>query len=219
MDIRDIYKRYVALENSKAPTKPLKEASMNISMNGQTAAEVAELVGILKNAGMPDAGPVADMHVDMPMAHDAMHTDIDSHNSPCGEEVEEATDNEQKYMEILKNLLSKPVKSSAEFRDYMDAEFEKDRGFMKWLGSGPGARTPQGKYAIDLYYSNNEEVEEDEWDNSPDENYKDDNFMVHDMGNDMHRKKDRRAIRTVDPALESTLKTDLKANWQNYKNK
>ena len=148
MNIRDIYKSYVALENSKAPTKPLKEASMNISMNGQTAAEVAELVGILKNAGMPNAQPVADMHVDMPMAHDAMHTDIDSHDSPCGEEVEE-----------------------------------------------------------------------DEWDNSPDENYKDDNFMVHDMGDDLHRKKDRRAIRTVDPALESTLKQDLKADWQDYKNK
>lgn len=147
MDIRDIYKTYRALEDDKMPKKTtVKEASMNISMNGQNAAEVAELVGILKNAGMPNAGPVADMHVDMPMAHDAMHTDIDSHNdSPCG------------------------------------------------MGE--------------------DEVEEDERyqaSTSPDEEYKDDNFMIHDMGDDLHRKKDRRAIRTVDPALESTLKSELR---------
>ena len=33
------------------------EASMNISMNGESVAEVKELIGIPKNAGMPDVGP------------------------------------------------------------------------------------------------------------------------------------------------------------------
>ena len=39
--------------------KAIKEASMNISINGDSAAEVAELAGILKNAGMHDAKPVS----------------------------------------------------------------------------------------------------------------------------------------------------------------
>lgn len=43
----------------------------------------------------------------------------------------------------------------------------------------------------------------DEWDNSPDAEYKDDDFMTKDMGTDMHRKKHRKAIRAKDPAMEA----------------
>ena len=54
-------------------TKKLNEASMNISMNGDNAAEVSELIGILKNAGMPNAGPASDMMPTMKMdPHDDM---------------------------------------------------------------------------------------------------------------------------------------------------
>ena len=82
--------------------KAIKEASMNISINGDSAAEVAELAGILKNAGMHDAKPVSDI---MPHAHDG-HDDMVSSmrlmdqpspdDSPCGmdeEGVEEDWDN------------------------------------------------------------------------------------------------------------------------------
>ena len=316
-------------------TKKINEgASMNITADN--ASELAELLNILKNAGMPNAAPVADMHIDMPMAHDAMHTDIDSHkqgpmpcatcggdhgeDTPCGggedwdnapdegysdmmdiiklsggpnsnknpgdirvkdprqndEAVAEATlpfdrsmfqnpeykawsrvygddpeaaekipgheeflkmrqantarqdmagelmkANEPKYMEILKNLLRIPVKSSAEFRDYMDAEFEKDDGFRFWLGSGPGKDTPQGKYAIDLYYSNNEEVEEDGWDNSPDEEYKDDDYMYQSGG--IHKKKKSHppvAGGDNPMALENSIKAQLyKALEEKLQNK
>lgn len=47
----------------------VNEASMNISMNGADAKEVAELIGILKNAGV-------ETHVDMPLSHSS----IDSHD-------------------------------------------------------------------------------------------------------------------------------------------
>jgi len=81
--------------------KAIEEASMNISINGDSAAEVAELAGILKNAGMHDAKPVSDI---MPHAHDG-HDDMMSKmamvsepemDSPCGmdeEGVEEDWDN------------------------------------------------------------------------------------------------------------------------------
>ena len=64
------------MSNSKEynMSKKLNEASMNISMNGENAAEVSELIGILKNAGMPDASPVSsDMMPTMKMdPHDDM---------------------------------------------------------------------------------------------------------------------------------------------------
>ena len=85
--------------------KAIKEASMNISINGDSAAEVAELAGILKNAGMHDAKPVSDI-----MAPPIDHGHMDGHDdmvskmrmmdepapddSPCGmgeEGVEEAS--------------------------------------------------------------------------------------------------------------------------------
>jgi|13_taG_2_1085334.scaffolds.fasta_scaffold00781_3 hypothetical protein len=82
--------------------KAIKEASMNISINGDSAAEVAELAGILKNAGMHDAKPVSNI---IPHAHDG-HDDMVStmkmldepapDDSPCGmgeEGVEEDWDN------------------------------------------------------------------------------------------------------------------------------
>ena len=86
--------------------KAIKEASMNISINGDSAAEVAELAGILKNAGMPNAEPVSDImapptdhgHMD---GHDDMVSKMrlmepPSSDSPCGmdeEGVEEDWDN------------------------------------------------------------------------------------------------------------------------------
>ena len=52
-------------------TKKVNEAaSMNISMNGDNSAEVAELVALLRNAGMEKAEPVSDM----PMYKDNMMT-------------------------------------------------------------------------------------------------------------------------------------------------
>ena len=70
-------------------SKQLNEASMNISMNGDSAAEVAELVGILKNAGMSDAMPVSkmDMYKDPHDDMKSMMQKVDgppAPESPCG---------------------------------------------------------------------------------------------------------------------------------------
>ena len=75
--------------------KQINEASMNISMNGENAAEVSELIGILKNACMPDAGPVSDMLPKMgdkpAMAMDP-HDDMKMHMSTCGMGEEDDVD-------------------------------------------------------------------------------------------------------------------------------
>ena len=77
----------------------MNEASMNISMNGNDATEVAELVKLLQNAGMPQAGPVADIPMppskQLPTPHDhdshdnmkAMMTLMGGEeDAPCGED-------------------------------------------------------------------------------------------------------------------------------------
>ena len=77
------------------PNESVNEASMNISMNGASSAEVAELMGILKNAGMPDAAEVAHMHMPMP---EPESSGCGCGESPCGcmgeESVEEEYENE-----------------------------------------------------------------------------------------------------------------------------
>lgn len=51
-----------------------------------------------------------------------------------------------------------------------------------------------------------EDVDEAEWDNSPDEEYKDTKYMTKDLAGGLNRPKPRKALRVKDPALE-----DIKA--------
>ena len=139
-----------ALKDKKK--KPVDEATLPFDISMTKDPEFRAWLKVYINQGLEDAEkiPGHEKFLKIQQAWNAK-SDMDA-------EIEKA--NEPKYMEILKNLLSRPVKSSEEFRDYMDAEFEKDNGFRKWLGSGPGAQTPQGKYAIDLYYRKDEAVGE-----------------------------------------------------------
>tara|TARA_A100001035_G_scaffold66157_1_gene50505 strand:+ start:5217 stop:7817 length:2601 start_codon:yes stop_codon:yes gene_type:complete len=82
-------------DNNMTNKTKLSEASMNISMNGENAAEVSELIGILKNAGMPDAGPVSDMLPkmgDKPAVAMDPHDDMKMHMSTCGMGEEDDVD-------------------------------------------------------------------------------------------------------------------------------
>lgn len=109
--------------------KMINEASMNVSMTGNTSQEVAELMALLRNAGMEDAKPVASMGMfqpePSPCGCGAMHAD----GSSCGESVEE------------------------------------------------------------------------EWVNSPDEEYQDDSYMLNDLSGGINRKKDIAAIKVKDPSV------------------
>lgn len=90
--------QFASKDNNMNKNK-INEASMNISMNGNDASEVADLVKLLQNAGMPQAGPVSDILMPMPKALPTPH-DHDSHDNmksmmtlmsepddaPCGED-------------------------------------------------------------------------------------------------------------------------------------
>jgi len=90
--------QFASKDNNMNKNK-INEASMNISMNGNDASEVADLVKLLQNAGMPQAGPVSDIPMPMPKALPTPH-DHDSHDNmksmmtlmsepddaPCGED-------------------------------------------------------------------------------------------------------------------------------------
>ena len=124
----------------------LKEASMNISMTGNTSSEVLELMAILKNAGLDTAHLVTDMDINQPMPDEGDHmcpacAAAHSMDTPCGEAVEE------------------------------------------------------------------------EYVNSPDEEYQDDSYMLQDLSGGLNRKKERAAQRVKDPAI--AFETKLKAILQN----
>ena len=100
---RDARERGVQVaEKEENMKKSVNEASMNISMNGNSAAEVAELIGILKNAGIEqhshsDDTPAmsVDRHDDM-VSKMSMMDEPAPDASPCGMEeegVEEDWDN------------------------------------------------------------------------------------------------------------------------------
>ena len=130
-------------------TKKVNEAaSMNISMSGDNAGEVSELVSILRNAGMQDAKPVTpDMMPPMAktisMVDEPPMMDKPEGPSPCG------------------------------------------------MGE--------------------DEVEEAEWDNSPDEEYKDDDYMNNDIAGGLNRPKDKGALRAKDPAIHNEEVAKYKA--------
>jgi hypothetical protein len=82
-------------------SKNINEASMNISMNAADASEIADLLNVLKNAGVA-AG--VEKPMDMPMGHADGHDDMVSkmkmmdepEEAPCGMDEEE-TDVEEEY--------------------------------------------------------------------------------------------------------------------------
>jgi len=159
-----------------------ESASMNISMSGDNAGEVGELLKILKNAGMPNAAPVGAM--DMPM--DAPVSAI-----PGGAGIDLDRDgNNDMEVGPMDHDHSMPDESPC-------GSDESGMGDMKRLA---GLQ---------------DDVEEDGWDNSPDEEYKDDNYMYQSGG--MHKKK-KAYPATQDGdnpmALETSIKERLWAALQ-----
>lgn len=121
----------------------LKEASMNISMNGQNASEIGELMRIMQLAGAPNAAPVMSMDAPEPLH---IHNDEDEPCPICGKV------------------------------------------------HGPEAPTPCGM---------GEEIVGEDWDNSPNEEYKDHNYMVKDISGGINRQKPKGSERAKDPKVES----------------
>ena len=123
-------------------TKKVNEAaSMNISMTGDNSTEVADLVALLRNAGMEKAEPVNDM----PMYKD-------------------------KHDDMVSKI------------QMMDPKGPMDSPSPCGMG---------------------EEDVGEEWDNSPDEEYKDDDYMTRDIAGGLNRPKPPGALRAKDPAIHN----------------
>ena len=139
--------------NNRRNSRKMNEASMNISMNGSTAAEVAELVAILKNAGMDHSSTMA---MAMEPEPDMMGPE------PC------------------------PVCGKVH---------------------GPEMSSPCGM---------GEETVGEEWDNAPDEDYRDDDYMIHDLSGGLNRKKKAYAA-AQDGDNAMAVKEQLMRQWKKTK--
>ena len=173
-----------AAANNPAPTtqtaskdnnmkKAIEEsASMNVSMTADNASEVADLMKLLKNAGMDDAKPVGDIMAP-PM-------------SPMSMEPPMPSDNMSDFVKMV------------------------DRGEKQDLPGDSSCSVCGDSHEED---SCSEEYDAivDEWDNSPEEEYKDISAVIPD-GNDLHKSKSsHRAAAGGDNAMavEASIKEQL----------
>ena len=155
--------------------KAIKEsASMNVSMTADNASEVADLMKLLKNAGMDDAKPVGDI-MSPPM-------------SPMEPSMEPSmpSDNMSDFVKMV------------------------DKGEKQDLPGETSCSSCGGTHEED---SCSEEYDAviDEWDNSPEEEYKDANYMLNDLAGGINRPKKHRAAAGGDNAMavEASIKEQL----------
>ena len=143
-----------------AQANPGSPVSMNVSINASGKENVDDLINLMKMAGIGGG----ETHIDMPGAHDAMHTDIDSH---------------------------KQGMSMADMARMMD------------MGPEEGE----------------EELEQEEFDNAPDENYSDHEYMTKDLSGGLNRqKKQYKAAQPGDNAMRAeSIKQRLWAALQEKK--
>tara|TARA_B100000214_G_scaffold58548_1_gene37890 strand:- start:5821 stop:6840 length:1020 start_codon:yes stop_codon:yes gene_type:complete len=142
--------------------------SVNVTMNASGKEHVADLLDMMKNAGLGGAEEVTAKSLGPRMDMEKFRSIVDS-EPEAEDEVDEITAKQKK----LPPELQKAIK------DKEDEEGDVD----EWANSAPGEE-PEDRGTLGDYEDN-----------------------IHD-GNDLHRKKDRSAIRTVNPALES-IKEDL----------
>jgi hypothetical protein len=145
---------------------------MNVSMTADNASEVADLMKLLKNAGMDDAKPVGDIMAP-PM-------------SPMSMEPPMPSDNMSDFVKMV------------------------DRGEKQDLPGDSSCSVCGDSHEED---SCSEEYDAivDEWDNSPEEEYKDISAVIPD-GNDLHKSKSsHRAAAGGDNAMavEASIKEQL----------
>lgn len=159
-------------------------ASMNISMSGDNAGEVGELLKILKNAGMEGAAPVG--AIDMPM-----DTQVKAIPGGAAIDIDKdgADDMEVGPMPCATCGGDHDADSpcgGGEGWDNSPDETEGELSDIVKLSGGPNSNKNPGDIRV-KDPSPYEDVEEDGWDNSPDEEYKDDDYMYQSGG--IHKKK------------------------------
>jgi len=164
---------------------PINEAaSMNISMSGDNAGEVGELLKILKNAGMEGAAPVG--AIDMPM-----DTQVKAIPGGAAIDIDKdgADDMEVGPMPCATCGGDHDADSpcgGGEGWDNSPDETDGELSDIVKLSGGPNSNKAPGDIRV-KDPSPYEDVEEDGWDNSPDEEYKDDDYMYQSGG--IHKKK------------------------------
>ena len=187
---------------------PINEAaSMNISMSGDNAGEVGELLKILKNAGMEGAAPVG--AIDMPM-----DTQVKAIPGGAAIDIDKdgADDMEVGPMPCATCGGDHDADSpcgGGEGWDNSPDETEGELSDIVKLSGGPNSNKNPGDIRV-KDPSPYEDVEEDGWDNSPDEEYKDDDYMYQSGG--IHKKKKAyKAAQDGDNAMavENSIKAQL----------
>lgn len=176
MNMKDMIQRMTDIENEKQkldesvqeahmapPVSQGSPVSMNISLNASGKENVADLVDMMKNAGLGDAKPVDAKMMPMRMDMERLRDIVDEPemDSPCGAGADNRP--EEAYMDT-EELLSGGD----------DMHKEKHAADIRVKDSSG-------------YDNADEEIEE--YDNEPDEKYADHNHMINDLSGGLNKKK------------------------------
>jgi hypothetical protein len=170
------------------PVDKGQPVSMNVSLNASGKEHVEDLINMMKNAGLKDAEPVgAKMlapRLDMERLRGIVDGDMDDPAIPGDDDVEG------------------------------DQDLQAAAGTVNSVGDivGDGPTDVDRPSSPDTTIGSKAQSMEDEmegYENEPDVHVGDIEDVTPD-GDDLHRSKDRKAIRTNDPALEN-IKADLYA--------
>lgn len=185
--------------NECPPGMPMEQhegnpVTMNVSLTASGKEHVADLINMMKNAGM-EAAHEPEMAV-MPARLDMerLRNIVDEPETPCGGE----------------GWTNSPEESISPIEDVT-------------TNAGGGLNGPKHPTDIrvkDAPAYNEEEIEE--WDNEPDEEYKDDDYMKNDLAGGLNRrKKQYKAAQPGDNAIAmETIKNELqKALTEKMKDK
>ena len=176
MNMKDMIQRMTDIENETQklnesvqeahmapPVSQGSPVSMNVSLNASGKENVADLVDMMKNAGLGDAKPMDAKMMPMRMDMERLRDIVDEPemDSPCGAGADNRP--EEAYMDT-EELLSGGD----------DMHAEKDPADIR-------VKDPSA------YENADEEIEE--WDYEPDEKFGDHNQMINDLSGGINKKK------------------------------
>jgi hypothetical protein len=208
MDLKDLIQKMDNIESTQElnesvvnemgyPENPGAPVSMNISLNASGKEHVADLIDMMKNAGIGEVE--GDSEASGPMRGDMekFRSMIDEPHDGKGHE-HFGTDKD----------IDDPEEPG---KDEVPGDDDSEEGFLGTVAGGVAGGMLGGPLGALTGAAAGDSLTDDEategWDNEPDEEYRDHKYMTKDLSGGINREKPKGAIRAKDPAIHQTVET------------
>ncbi len=203
------------------PENPGAPVSMNVSINASGKEHVADLIDMMKNAGIGDvdgdseaSGPmrgdmekfrsmIDDPHDGKGHEHFGTDKDIDDPEEPGQDEVPGDDDSEEGFVGGMLGGAAGKAGGAA-----LGGAIGGPVGAALGSTLGQVASTVAGAHVGDKM--TDDVATEAGYDNSPEEEYRDTQYMTKDLSGGINGEKPKGAIRAKDPAMHQTVEASVK---------